>query len=122
MRNRRFLRKVLPYQPEQPVHRALVQTDLEEGVRQTGTPGGQMERAVAREEQEQTAQMQDVVNRAVEIEQGDTVDTAEQPVAPVETARAVVEDRSSVQEPRRSGRAKKTNVKYDPDTWDLTRD
>ena len=124
MRNRRFLRKVLPYQPQQPVHRALVQPDLEESVRQTGAQGMQKERAVnrvAREEQEQTVQMTDVV----EIEQRDTGHAAEmleQPVEPVETARAVVEDRSPVQEPRRSARVKKPNVKYDLDTWDLTRD
>ena len=61
----------------------------------------------------------------VETEQRDTGDAAEmleQPVEPVETARAVVEDRSPVREPRRSARVKKPNVKYDLDTWDLTRD
>ena len=119
VRNRQFLRKVVPYQPQQPVHRVQVQmqTDPEEGVGQTGVKQGQAEGAVDREDREQTTQ-----DRLVEIEQRDTVDAAERLELPVETAGAVVEDRAPVQEPRRSGRVKKTNVKYDPDIWDLARD
>ena len=122
VRNRQFLRKVVPYQPQQPVHRVQVQMqpDPEEGVGQTGAKQGQGEGAVDRgfrEDQEQTTQY-----RVVEIEQRDTVDAAERLEQPAETAGAVVEDRAPIQEPRRSGRVKKTNVKYDPDTWDLARD
>ena len=42
---------------------------------------------------------------------------------PVKTAGAVVEEESVlVQEPRRSGRMRKTNVKYNPDIWNLASD
>ena len=54
MRSRQFLRKVLPYQPQQPMHRAQVQTDLEvQG-------NGVVDRAF-REEQDQVKTMQDQV-------------------------------------------------------------
>ena len=66
-----------------------------------------------REDQEQTTQ---------EIEQRDMVDAAEILEQPVEIAGDVVEERAPVQEPRRSGRARKTNMKYNPDVWDLERD
>ena len=39
-----------------------------------------------------------------------------------EPAGAVVEKLVPTQEPRRSGRERKTNVKYDSETWDLGRD
>jgi hypothetical protein len=110
-RNRQFLRQVTPYQPLQPVHRAQVQTDPEEGVRQTGAKQVQDDNTVdwgTREDQE--------------IEQRDMGDAAEMLEQPVETAGAVVEERAPVQEPRRSGRARKTNMKYNPEIWDLERD
>ena len=114
---------VTPYQPLQPVHRTQVQADPEEEVKRTGAKQGQVESAVDRgfrEDQEVTTQ-----DRFREIEQRDTGDAAEmveQLVEPMETAGAVVEDSAPVQEPRRSGRVTKTNVKYSPDTWDLARD
>ena len=39
-----------------------------------------------------------------------------------EPAGAVVEELIPSQEPRRSGRERKTNVKYDSEAWDLDRD
>ena len=39
-----------------------------------------------------------------------------------EPAGAVGEELVPTQEPRRSGRERKTNVKYDSETWDLGRD
>ena len=52
----------------------------------------------------------------------DTVEAVEILEQPVEAAGPVVEERASVQEPRRSGRIRKTNVNYNPDTWDLARE
>ena len=99
MRSRQFLRKVLPYQQQQHVHRAQVQTDLEvQG-------NGVVDRAF-REEQDQVKTMQD----QVEEEQ-----TMQEQVVQEQTTQVV-------QETRRSGRVRKTNTMYDPDVWDLDRD
>ena len=121
-RNRRFLRKVQPYQPRQPAQRAQTQLDPVEGVRQTGGQPVVVERAGDKEigqEQEQTTRVMDTVARDAEMEQRDTVEVME---PQVETAGAVVEEQAPMQEARRSGRVRKTNVKYDSETWDLNRD
>ena len=76
-----------------------------------------MERVVNRVATKEQEQMADVVDRAVQIEQEDATDVAEQPV---ETVCAEPEEVAPTQEPRRSGRVRKTNVKYDEDTWDLS--
>ena len=49
------------------------------------------------------------------------METAEPWEQPGDTTGAV-EEGTPVQEVRRSGRVRRTNVKYDPDTWDLARD
>ena len=121
-RNRRFLRKVQPYQPRQPAQRAQTQLDPVEGVRQTGGQPVVVERAGDKEigqEQEQTMRVMDTVARDAEMEQRDTVEVME---PQVETAGAVVEEQAPMQEARRLGRVRKTNVKYDSETWDLNRD
>ena len=61
----------------------------------------------------------DTVARDAEMEQRDTVEVME---PQVETAGAVVEEQAPMQEASRSGRVRKTNVKYDSETWDLNRD
>ena len=70
-------------------------------------------------EQEQTTQESDLVDRGMER---DTVEAVEILERPVEAAGPLVEERASVQEPRRLGRIRKTNVNYNPDTWDLARE
>ena len=122
VRNRRFLRKVTPYQQQQPVQRVQVQPDPEEGAGQTGAQQAQGDRAVdrvIRVDQEQTPQESDLVDRGTE---SSNVEAAEMLEQPVETAGAVVEERATVQEPRRSGRARRMNMKYNPDIYDLARD
>ena len=111
MRSRQFLRKVLPYQPQQPVHRAQVQTDLEvQG-------NGVVDRAF-REEQDQVKTMQD------QVEEEQTMQ--EQVVQEQTTQEVTVQEQpiqdQVVQETRRSGRVRKTNTMYDPDVWDMDRD
>ena len=119
IRNRRFLRRVTPYQPQQPVHRAQVQTEPEEELRQPGSQQVPVDRAVDRvARKEQTAQVMDVVDTGTEMVQEDIVDTAEAGEAPGDTT-GVVEEVYPMQEVRRSGRVRKTNVKLDPNTWDL---
>ena len=116
------MRKVAPYQQQQPVPRVQVPIDPEEGERPRGTQQVQGDRAVdrvVRVEQEQTTQESDVVDRVTERDNVEAVEILEQPV---EAAGSVVEERAPVQEPRRSGRVRKTNVNYNPDTWDLARD
>ena len=74
---------------------------------------------VVRVEQEQTTQERDVVDMVTERDNVEAVEMLEQPG---EAAGYVGEERAPVQEPRRSGRVRKTNVSYNPDTWDLARD
>ena len=115
-RNRRFLRKVQPYQPQQPVHRAqlpaLPDTRDRQIVRQTEQPE-QVERVL------NDSQGLDMMDRVAEQGQEDTVEVREQQDEP---AGAVGEEQIPREEPRRSGRERKTNVKYDSKTWDLARD
>ena len=101
MGNRQLLRKVLPYQPQQPVQRTQVKTDLEvqgDGAVDMGL----------REEWEQVQTMQEQVQQE---------QTMQQQVRQEEVQQGQVQ-----QETRRSGRVRRTNMKYDPDMWDLDRD
>ena len=121
VRNRQFLRKVTPYQQQQPVPRVQLQTDPEEGEGQAGTQQDQArDRAVdmgLREVQDQTTR-----DRGMEIEQRDIVDGVEVLEQPVEAVRAEPEEGATAQEPRRTGRVRRTNVKYDKDIWDLSQE
>ena len=67
---------------------------------------------------EQTAQVMDVVDTGTEMMQENIVDTSEAGEQPGDTT-GVVEEVYPMQEVRRSGRVRKTNVKLDPNTWDL---
>ena len=112
-RNRRFLRKVQPYQPQQPVHRAQLPALPDNRDRQIVRQTEQVERVV------DDSHGLDMVDRVAEQGQGDTVEVMEQQE---ESAGAVGEEQIPSEEPRRSGRERKTNVKYDSETWDLDRD
>ena len=124
VRNRRFLRKVTPYQPQQPVHRAQIPTEPEEELRQPGPQQVPVDGAVDRvARKEQTAPVMDVVDTGTEVVQEDIVDNGPNGhcggrEAPGDTT-GVVEEVYPTQEVRRSGRVRKPNVKLDPDTWDL---
>ena len=112
-RKRRFLRKVQPYQPQQPVHRAQLPALPDNRDRQIVRQTEQVERVV------DDSHGLDMVDRVAEQGQGDTVEVMEQQE---ESAGAVGEEQIPSEEPRRSGRERKTNVKYDSETWDLDRD
>ena len=121
VRNRRFLRRIIPYQPQQPVHRAQVQTEPEEEVRQTGAQQRQADRVGDSLTRARWGQEQTVVDTGAEMVPGGIEDTAEVLEQPVEVAEAV-EEGAPGQEVRRSGRVRRANVKYNPDTWDLDRE
>ena len=105
-RNRQFLRQVHPYQPQQPVHRAQVQPDpVEQGDKVLDKVVGQVQ------DQEQTSQEQTMLET-----------TLQEQTIPEQPLQEQAMPEQPLQEVRRSGRERKTNVKYDPAVWDLDRD
>ena len=124
IRNRRFLRKVQPYQPRQPVavtspnsEPVLQEGDRRNEIRQEGDRFDEVP-AVNRE-MEQPERTQEIlaVQREPRVEQ-------HVPLGDVggQDRLAVGGDSQVTQEPSRSGRVKKTNVKYGKKTWDLDTD